>query len=246
MKDLTLIGIGTGNPDHLTFEGAKAIQNAQLILIPHKGEDKSDLADLRRLICARVLDGTQNPPKIVEFDLPVRDPDLPYFEAVEQWHDAICEAWKEAAQGADKVALLVWGDPSLYDSSLRIAARLDPQPRLTVTAGITALQALTAGHAIPINDIGAPFVVTTGRQLREQGWPQGVQTAAFMLDGTCSFQHLQGDEFHIYWGAFLGMENEILISGPLHETCEKIIETRAKARKDHGWIMDIYLIRKIK
>ncbi|MFT6784926.1 MAG: precorrin-6A synthase, partial [Dinoroseobacter sp.] len=37
MKTLLLIGIGTGNPDHLTGQARKAIAGADLILIPDKG-----------------------------------------------------------------------------------------------------------------------------------------------------------------------------------------------------------------
>ena len=51
------------------------------------------------------------------------------------------------------VALMVWGDPALYDSTLRIARRLTPCPRLRVVPGITAVQALTAAHAIPLNTV---------------------------------------------------------------------------------------------
>ena len=43
---LSLIGIGTGNPDHLTREAQVAMQAADLILLPHKGEDKAELAAL--------------------------------------------------------------------------------------------------------------------------------------------------------------------------------------------------------
>ena len=42
--------------------------------------------------------------------------------------------------------------------------------------GITSLQALCAAHAIPFNAVGAPVVVTTGRRLREGGWPDGVDS----------------------------------------------------------------------
>ena len=55
---LTLIGIGTGNPDHLTLQAIRAINAQDLILIPHKGEGKADLADLRRAICDEVLTTT--------------------------------------------------------------------------------------------------------------------------------------------------------------------------------------------
>lgn len=246
--ELTLIGIGTGNPEHLTLQAIRAINEQDLILIPRKGEGKADLANLRRAICDEVL--TNEGTKIVEFDLPVRDEaTADYWQRVDDWHDAIALAWQDAMQQAaeaDKVALLVWGDPSLYDSTLRIASRLDPAPVMHVIPGITSLQALTAAHAIPINEIGAPFLVTTGRRLRDEGWPEGVDTLAVMLDGDCAFQTLQPEGLHIWWGGYVGMREEIIRAGRLADVCEEIIETRAKARADHGWIMDIYVLRKDK
>lgn len=246
MYDLTLIGIGTGNPDHLTFAGAQAMRDSDLILIPRKGADKSDLAGLRREMCNRVLGGTV--PVIAEFDVPVRDGSGDYLSGVDDWHAAIARAWADAiaafAPEARNVALLIWGDPSLYDSALRIAARMDPAPRCHVVPGITALQALTAAHAIAINDIGAPFVVTTGRRLRDDGWPMGVDTVAVMLDGQCSFQTLAPDGIEIWWGAFLGMPEQVLVAGPLAEVTDDILRTRAEERARHGWIMDIYLLRR--
>ena len=50
MQQLFLIGIGTGNPDHVTGEARRVMAAADLILIPRKGADKADLADLRRQI----------------------------------------------------------------------------------------------------------------------------------------------------------------------------------------------------
>lgn len=218
------------------------MREAGLILIPRKGPDKADLADLRRQICAQHL-GPDAP--IREFDLPVRDPALPYLDAVEHWHDAIASAWKGAAGDIDDVALLIWGDPSLYDSSLRIAARLDPAPQLRVIPGITALQALTAAHAIPLNRVGSPVIITTGRRLRDAGWPPGADTVAVMLDGACAFQTLAPAGLHIWWGAYLGMPNQLLVQGSLADTADRIVTQRAQAREHHGWIMDIYLLRRV-
>ena len=93
MTELFLIGIGTGNPGHLTGEGRRTIAEADLILIPRKGPKKSDLADLRHQIVAHVCPDRSAP--VAEFDLPTRDPDLPYLEAVERWHDAIALIWAE-------------------------------------------------------------------------------------------------------------------------------------------------------
>ncbi|MGC1505250.1 MAG: precorrin-6A synthase (deacetylating) [Sulfitobacter sp.] len=245
MMQLTLIGIGTGNPEHLTLQAVRAINAQDMILIPRKGKGKADLAELRRAICDAVLTNTST--RIVEFDLPVRDEATPdYRQRVDDWHDAIARAWTEAmgAGATGNVALLVWGDPSLYDSTLRIAARLDPVPQITVIPGITSLQALTAAHAIPINDIGAPFVVTTGRRLRDEGWPTGVDTLAIMLDGTCAFQTVPPAGVHIWWGGYVGMKEQITCEGPLADVSDRIVQMRAEARENHGWIMDIYILRK--
>ena len=241
---LHLIGIGTGNPDHVTLQARKAIAAADLVLLPEKGAAKSDLTDLRRQIVEQV---TEAAPVIEGFEMPVRDPALPYLERVERWHDAIAARWAGAMARhphARDVALLVWGDPSLYDSTLRIAARLRPQPALKVVPGITALQALTAAHAIPLNSVNGPVTITTGRRLRDHGWPEGADTLAVMLDGETSFATLDPDGIEIWWGAFLGMENEVIEAGPLAEAGPRIIETRARAREAHGWIMDVYLLRR--
>src|SRR3984957_13715890 len=191
MLTLSLIGIGCGDPEQLTLAAIRAINAADLILIPRKGDEKSELAALRRTICANVL--TNDKTRIVEFDLPVRDAsEEDYRKGVDEWHDAIAATWSREIEGhlgnKGRVALLIWGDPSLYDSSLRIARRLNPLPGIEVIPGVTSIQALCAAHALPVNDIGEPFLVTTGRRLRAEGGAAGVNTVVVMLDGGASFQ----------------------------------------------------------
>ncbi|GGP00387.1 precorrin-6A synthase (deacetylating) [Stakelama pacifica] len=246
MIDLRLIGIGTGNPDHLTREADKAMRAADVILLPRKRSDTADLIDLRRMLCAG-LDG----PRIAEFDLPVRATDAPYPDAVEGWHDAIAGAWRTEIirhlPAGGTLALLIWGDPSLYDSSLRIAARLKRDGmamRVGVVPGITSLQALTAAHAIPLNRIASPVAITTGRRLRDHGWPSGFDTIAVMLDKGCAFDAIDPAGVEIWWGAYLGMAQQALAAGPLQETGEEIRDRRAALRAEHGWIMDVYLLRR--
>lgn len=243
MDELFLIGIGTGNPDHLTLQAIKAMRGAELILIPKKGPDKSDLAGLRHTMLAEHAPDVA----VAEFDMPKRDVSGGYLAGVEAWHDAIAAEWVAAvarAGGARKVALLVWGDPSLYDSTLRIAGRLQPKPKVTVVPAVTSVQVLTAGHAIPVNEVGAPFTVTTGRQLRDHGWPAGVETLAVMLDGECSFLTVPPEGVHIWWGAYVGMAEEVLQAGPLAEMAAVIPPLRERLRAEHGWIMDIYILRR--
>jgi precorrin-6A synthase len=247
MLTLSLIGIGCGDPAQLTRAAIDAINAADLVLIPRKGTAKSDLADLRRTICADVL--TNAATRLAEFDLPVRDGgEADYRRGVDDWHDAVAATWSQTiaselgAQG--RVALLIWGDPSLYDSSLRIARRLEPQPVIEVVPGITSIQALCAAHALPLNEIGEPFLVTTGRRLREGGWPAGVDTVVVMLDGGTAFEALDPGGLQIWWGAYLGMPDQILMSGALGDVGPRIAAIRQEARAQHGWIMDCYILKR--
>ncbi len=249
MIQLSLVGIGSGNPDHLTLQAIKTLENADVILLPRKGDEKTELADLRRMIASELLSTS---PKIVEFDYPVRDANTPkYLDGVNTWHDALAAIWQDLiathVTENGSVALMVWGDPSLYDSTLRIADRLIPRGidlNVQVIPGITSLQMLTAAHAIPLNTLGGAVQITTGRKLRDEGWPADTPTVAVMLDGECSFQRLDPSGIHIWWGGYVGMDQQILIEGPLAEVSTQIVKARADARASNGWIMDIYLLRK--
>lgn len=269
---LTLVGIGTGSPAHLTLEAVSALRDADLVLVPRKGEANDDLAGLRRTICAAHRDPGR---RTVEFDMPVRDRDAGYLAGVESWHDAIADAWRavivEHLPAGGTAALLIWGDPSLYDSSLRVARRTlrglatrggtDPAAdcaadpgtdpgatdaaRLRVIPAPGSLQVLAAEHAITLHGVGEPFLVTTGRRLRDGGWPDGIPSVAVMLDGECSFLRLAPAGIDIWWGAYLGMRGrQLLLAGPLAEVAPRIVAARAAARERHGWIMDTYLLRR--
>lgn len=250
MITLSLIGIGTGNVDHVTLAAVRALNAADVVFLPRKGEAKSDLIDLRRVLCGELLDEASNT-SIVEFDLPTRDGQAPYIGAVNDWHAAIAAVWAqlmdEHLPNGGQAAMLVWGDPSLYDSSLRIVKRLTYSGRaveVNVVPGITSLQVLTAEHKIPLNALAEPIQITTGRRLRERGWPSDAATVAVMLDSGGAFTTLPQADTYIWWGAYLGMDKQCLIKGPLSEVSDEIIKLRAELREMHGWIMDIYLIAK--
>lgn len=243
IEDLWLIGIGTGSPSHMTLEGVEAIRCASVILLPRKGAAKDNLADIR----LRIIEAAGSEAKIVSFEYPERDEALPYQERVRAWHDEIAMRWRDALAPIDEdgaVALLVWGDPSLYDSTIRIARRLYPEPRIRVVPGITALQALTAAHRIPLNTINGPVLLTTGRRLREGGWPDRADSVVVMLDGECSFQELEVADLLIWWGANLGSDDEAILAGRVRDVGEEIVKTRAKLRARQGWVMDTYLLRR--
>ncbi|BBE74463.1 precorrin-6A synthase (deacetylating) [Oharaeibacter diazotrophicus] len=249
MIDLALVGIGAGAPGHLTLDGIAALNRADVVLVPDKGAEKGELAAVRLRLCAAVL--TNPATRIVTVAVPRRAADDPdYAGAVDRWHDAVAAAWGAAIAAAlpdgGRVATMVWGDPALYDSTLRIAGRLKATIDLAVTVipGITALQALTAAHRIPLAEIGAPVLVTTGRRLAERGWPADADTVAVMLDGASAFRALDPADLRIWWGAYLGMPAEILVAGPLAEVAHEILARRTAARAANGWIMDTYLLRR--
>ena len=71
-----------------------------------------------------------------------------------------------------------------------------------------------------------------------------MDTAVIMLDGQTAFTQLNKVDFDIWWGAYLGMPEQLLISGHLCDVAEEIVNRRAAARAKQGWIMDTYLLRR--
>jgi precorrin-6A synthase len=108
-----------------------------------------------------------------------------------------------------------------------------------VIPGISAPAALAARHRVALNRVGQPVQITTGRRL-----PESAGDAVVMLDGEQAFLGTEPDGVEIYWGAYLGTPDEILLSGPLAEVREEIARVRAEARARKGWMFDTYLLRR--
>jgi precorrin-6A synthase len=252
MRKLYLIGIGAGNPEHITVQAIKALNLVDVFFFMDKGEAKQDLVNLRKQICERYIENRAY--RLVEADDPVRDPTISdYITRVELWHRQRALIYEEMiAQQLEEDecgAFLVWGDPSLYDSTLRVIEHIIARGRLCfefeVIPGITSIQALAARHKISLNGIGESIVITTGRQL-SAGLSGTAERTIVMLDGQCSFNSLLDEDLDIYWGAYLGMEQEVLLSGKISEVASRIIEVRDEQRQKNGWIMDTYLLAKPK
>jgi precorrin-6A synthase len=238
-----VIGIGAGDPDYVTAEAIRALNDTQVFFVMDKGEAKRDLVALRRTICERFI--LKPGYRFVELADPPRTKDGEYRHVVADWHSARAAVWADAIEHElppnGVGAFLAWGDPSLYDSTLRILDAVAQHVDIDydVIPGITAIQALTARHRIPLNDIGEPVLITTGRRLASDGL---AGSAVVMLDGDCAFRCCPPDT-RIWWGAYLGTPDELLVSGTVGEVADQIAKLRAEARAGHGWIMDIYLLR---
>lgn len=251
MRKVLVIGIGAGNPEHMTVQAINGLNRADVLFIPDKGAKKNELAELRREICDRFVTNPKS--RRVEFDVPARaEPAPSYRTTVDDWHEEIAGIYerllREEMMENGCCAFLIWGDPSLYDSALRILERVTRRGNVTfeleVIPGITAIQALAAGHKMALNRIGDPFLVTTGRRLTDEGLPGNAGTTVVMLDGKCSFQTVAEKDVFIHWGAYLGTSDEILIHGRLGDVEDEIVRVREAARQRKGWIMDTYLLRK--
>jgi precorrin-6A synthase len=242
--------MGAGDPDHMTIQAVAALNSADVVFIPDKGAEKEELRRLRYEICARFM--TRKAPRFVEYEALRRQsgPDG-YRQVVDDWHYRIAEQYAALLRnelGDDDVgAFLAWGDPSLYDSTIRIIEAVRARHGLAldheVIPGITSVQALAARHRIALNHIGAPVHITTGRRLASEA-PLGPDSVVVMLDGEQAFAQLSRDDLMIYWGAYRGTADEILIAGPLTEVADEIQRVRAAARREKGWIMDTYLLRR--
>lgn len=250
MRTLLVIGIGAGDPEHVTVQAIRALNQADVFFVIEKGQETEELVRLRREICERYIEGSAY--RIVPVPDPPRDRTAPaYRSAVEDWRRRRAEVWERSIR--DELdedgcgAFLVWGDPSLYDSTLgvidQILARDTVAFEHEVVPGISSVHALTARHRTPLNRVAGAVQITTGRRLA-QGFPEGVDDVIVMLDGDCSFKQIADEGIEIYWGAYLGTEDEILVSGPLREVAGEIERLRREARERKGWIMDAYLLRR--
>jgi precorrin-6A synthase len=240
VREIRVIGIGAGDPEHLTLQAIRAMNDCDVFLHMAKGTEKDSLAALRRQLLA---DHMTHPFTWMEVEDPSRDRSGPaYVEAVADWHTARAALYDEAlTQHEGVLGILVWGDPALYDSTLRVIALMSTPVDVTVIPGITAPQTLAAQHAVTWNRIAGSVHVTTGRRLRDEGMT--ADDVIVMLDSQNSFLGLD-PSVEIYWGAYLGTPSEILLSGSIGTVGSQIEKVRAEARTEHGWIMDTYLLRR--
>lgn len=233
----------------MTIAATEAMADVDAFLMLDKGTAKHGLLDARTAI----LDAYgPSEYRVVEISDPPRDRSPADYDAeVRRWHrarvDAIASVLRSDVPDGGVAAFLVWGDPALYDSTLRIVEQLaaldDLALDVEVVPGVTSASALTAAHGIVAHRIGEPIHITTGRRLAST--PKEVAgNQIVMLDGDLAFIDTADPDDEIWWGAYVGTDDQILISGRVADVAENIRTVREQARQRIGWIMDIYLLRK--
>jgi precorrin-6A synthase len=250
MKRILIIGIGAGNPEYVTIQAVNALNEVDVFFVMDKGIAKEKLIALRKEICRRYIVGSEY--RFAEASSPERSRDVADYRAsVQDLNDdkqAVFERLiSEEMSDGECGAFLTWGDPTLYDSTIRIIDSIIKKGvhalEYEVIPGISSIQALAAQHKIPLNRIGESIEITTGRRIAE-GFPNNVDSVVVMLDADDAYKRFVDQDIDIYWGAYIGTPDEILVSGKLKDVAGDIERIRAQARKTHGWIMDSYLMRR--
>lgn len=235
---IRVIGIGSGDPDQLTGRAADALASVDYVIAAAKGADDPLLA-VRQRLCASF--GVE----LVGVPDPERDRDDPqdYAAAVEDWHAARVAAYAAVlAERPGDAGFLVWGDPALYDSTIRVVDALGVP--YDVLPGVSAPQLLAAAHRIVLHPVGRPVLVTTGRRLRAEV-AGGSENLVVMLDGRLACLDLDDPaDWDIWWGANLGTASQALVRGRLDEVAHALRTARDAAAAEAGWVMDTYLLRR--
>ena len=94
-----VIGIGSGNPDHLTREAVAALNRVDVFLVADKGAAKQDLVKLREDLCRTLI--THDHYRFVEVPDPERGPDRErdarrISVGVAAWHEARARRYAES------------------------------------------------------------------------------------------------------------------------------------------------------
>lgn len=251
MRTILVIGIGAGHPDFLTLQAIDAMRRADVVFLPDKGEEKAGLNEVRLQLLERAVpDGDY---RLVAFTVPERRQATTseYMGSIDAWRGKLEAAYRqlfsESLGDSETGAFLVWGDPALYDGTLGIVESLRAsgvELEIETIPGISAVQALAAAHRIPLNRVGEAVTVTTGRRVAA-GEADGLSNFVVMLDSHAAWVRFAGEpDAQIWWGAYLGTPEQILVAGPVAGVKDEISRLRAAAQQRHGWIMDSYLIRR--
>jgi precorrin-6A synthase len=227
-------------PQHVTVEVADALRSCDYVVAASK-TDNDELLAIRQAIC------DEHDVELVAVPDPMRDREpADYPATVAAWHDARAAAYAEVIrERGGTAAFLVWGDPSLYDSTIRVVERVAESvgAEWDVLPGVSAPSLLAARHRIVLHQVGQPVHITSARRLRE-ALANGQTNLVVMLGNEADLTALiELAEWSIWWGANLGTGSEELVSGQVADALSDLVAARARARRAAGWVMDVYLLR---
>ena len=161
MRTILIIGIGAGHPDFLTLQAISAMQRADVVFLPDKGAEKAGLNAVRLQLLERAV--PEGGYRLVPFAVPERrQSETPaYKESIADWRAGLMAAYRrlfsDDLEDRETGAFLVWGDPALYDGTLRIVEdmrrragprdRDDPGDQRGTGAGLRRTRFYSTGSA---------------------------------------------------------------------------------------------------
>ena len=127
MRRLLVIGIGAGDPEHVTAQAVRALNEVDVFFVVSKGDDTEDLVALRRR--SRAL----RRGSVLQDRRSARPAARPHGRRVRRGGGRLARAARASVWGAalrDELGedgaggFIVWGDPSLYDSTIDVLERI--------------------------------------------------------------------------------------------------------------------------
>ena len=94
MRRIRIIGIGAGNPEHVTIQAVRALNSVDVVFVPDKGAEKAALRELREEICRRYIE--HDDWRSVPLAVPQRAAaDDDYRGSVDDWHAALAQSYEQ-------------------------------------------------------------------------------------------------------------------------------------------------------
>ncbi|WP_374967682.1 GNAT family N-acetyltransferase [Terrabacter sp. BE26] len=242
MERLRVIGLGTGDPRHVTAEAARALATVDVLLVEETGTGApASLAAARGAVCDALIPA----------DHRYRVVDVPTVSDPGARVDAYALALDALGSEETTVGLPVWGDPALEGAAIGVVEALVERYAERgvdvdhdVVAGISAPQLLAARHRIGLGHAGAPVHLTSGSRLVDEYEPAlGDVVVSLDPDLACAGLADAFPDLELFWGAYLGTPDEQLVHGLLADVLEDVRQVRAEGIQRHGWVLDTYLLR---
>ena len=127
VRRLLVIGIGAGDPEHVTAQAVRALNEVDVFFVVDKGGDTEDLVALRRRSASassriRPTGSSKCPTRRAT----ARPAPTPERSTTGARGAPTCGARRCATSSARTSVggFLVWGDPSLYDSTIDVIERI--------------------------------------------------------------------------------------------------------------------------
>ena len=253
IERIRVIGVGAGGPGQVTGEAVRALATVDVFLVPDPGDVPADLVAARQEVCAALIPADRAY-RVVQVPDTQGEPDAGRDDTAYDRGivDSCARVVDGLALGETTVGFLVWGDPGYDEPTIRLVDALVERYAAggvavdhDVIAGISAPQLLAARHHIPLGRADVPLHLTTGRRLVDEYDPS-LGDVVVPLDGHLSCAALADafPDLELYWGAYLGTPDELLVHGRLADVIDEVLRLRAAGRERHGWVTDSYLLRR--